>query len=217
MEIASRLDIDKSAASRSLASLEQGGWLRRDNQTKKYRIGPTLLSLSAIAIRKADLTHVAQPYLARLRDVTGETVSLHVRIGDERVCIAGAESPQVIQRVLVIGEPVSLCHGPTGKVILAFLPEPDRGEIIARAGASSTGLGQDLESAQRARYLIVTSDRTPGVGAISTPVFDAYGVVAAVTIAGPEERWTPAKMTNTAGDLVEAAAAISAEIGGVSP
>src|SRR5262249_15187342 len=157
--------------------LEERGMVRRDPVSKKYRIGPALLSLSAIAIRKADLPQVARPYLGRLRDLTSETVSLHVRLGDERVCIAGAESSQVIQRVLTLGEPVSLCLGPTGKVILAFLDEADRTAIVARAKAASPALDRDLTQVRKDGYLIVTSDRTPGVGAISAPVFDAHGVV----------------------------------------
>jgi DNA-binding IclR family transcriptional regulator len=217
MELAMRLDTDKSAAQRSLAFLEERGMVRRDFGSKKYRIGPGLLSLSAIAIRKADLPQVAQPYLARLRDVTGETVSLHVRVGDERVCIAGAESPHVIQRVLTVGEPVSLCLGPTGKVILAFLAEADRAAIVARAKMASPRFERDLAQARKDGYLIVTSDRTPGVGAISAPVFDAHGAVAAITIAGPEERLTPEGMERVAGALVEACAAVSAEIGGTQP
>ena len=217
MELAALLDADKSATLRSLAFLEEHGLLRRDAATKKYRIGPGLLSLSAMAIRKADLPQVAQPYLARLRDLTGETVSLHVRVGDERVCISGAESPQVVQRVLTIGEPVSLCLGPTGKVILAFLPEVERDGIVARAQAVSQRLEPDLARARRDFYLIVMSDRTDGVGAISAPVFDASGAVAAITIAGPEERWMPERMGGVAGALVDAAAKVSAEIGGVRP
>lgn len=217
MELAARVDADKSAALRSLAFLEQRGLLSRDAATKKYRIGPVLLTLSAIAIRKADLTQVAQAHLVRLRDLTGETVSLHVRVGDERVCIAGAESAHVIQRVLAIGEPVSLCLGPTGKVILAFLPEEECRAIVARAPSRPASLAPDLARARRDGYLIVTSDRTPGVGAISAPVFDAAGVVAAITIAGPEERWTPSAMTLVAATLRDAAAAVSAEIGGVRP
>ncbi|HEY6015330.1 MAG TPA: IclR family transcriptional regulator C-terminal domain-containing protein, partial [Gaiellaceae bacterium] len=110
-----------------------------------------------------------------------------------------------------------LCLGPTGKVILAFLPEDERAAIVSRGSAASPGLERDLVRARRDGYLIVTSDRTHGVGAISTPVFDAYGAVAAITIAGPEERWTPERMTGVAGPLVEAAATVSAEIGGVHP
>lgn len=216
MEVAARLEADKSAALRSLAFLEERGLLRRDRRTKKYRIGPGLLSLAAIAIRKADLPQVAHPYLVRLRDQTEETVSLHVRVGDERVCIAGAESPHVIQRVLTIGEPVALCLGPSGKVILAFLSDTERAAIVRRSSVSRAALERDLERARRDGYLIVTSDRTPGVGAISAPVFDAFGPVGSVTIAGPEERWTPEAMAGVASALTDATTAISAEIGGAS-
>ena len=217
MEVASRLDADKSAALRTLAFLEGRGLLRRDALTKKYRIGPGLLSLAAIAIRRADLPQVAQPYLTALRDLTDETVSLHVRVGDERVCIAGAESSQVIQRVLTIGEPVSLCLGPSGKVILAFLADAERAAIVARAGVDAVRVERDAARARRDGFLVVTSDRTPGVGAVSAPIFDAYGAVGSITIAGPEERWTPGAMRTVSGSLLEAAAAVSAEIGGSRP
>ena len=214
MEVATRLDADKSAALRSLAFLEDRGMLRRDTATKKYRIGPSLLSLAAIAIRRADLPHVAQPYLTQLRDLTDETVSLHVRVADERVCIAGAESSQVIQRVLTIGEPVSLVLGPSGKVILAFLPDEERARIVARADAETKRLERDLNRARRDGFLIVTSDRTPGVGAIAAPIRDAGGAVGSITIAGPEERWSPPAMRRVAPALLDAATAISTEIGG---
>ena len=214
MEVASRLEADKSAAQRTLAFLEARGLLRREAVTKKYRIGPSLLSLAAIAIRSADLPQVAQPYLAALRDLTDETVSLHVRVGDERVCIAGAESSQVIQRVLTIGEPVSLCLGPSGKVILAFLPEHERAAILARAAVDADAVERDLERARQDGYLVVTSDRTPGVGALSAPILDVSGAVGSITIAGPEDRWTPRAMRRAVGELVAAATAVSAGIGG---
>lgn len=214
MEVAARLDADKSAALRTLAFLEHRGLLRRDAATKKYRIGPTLLSLAAIAIRRADLPQVAQPHLVALRDLTDETVSLHVRVGDDRVCIAGAESSQVLQRVLTIGEPVPLWLGPSGKVILTYLPEAERTAILGRAHADRDAVERDLQRAQRDGFLIVTSDRTPGVGAVSAPILDATGAVGSITIAGPEERWTPAAMREVADRLVEVAVAVSAEIGG---
>lgn len=216
MEVASRLDADKSAALRTLAFLEHRGLLRRDAATKKYRIGPTLLSLAAIAIRRADLPQVAQPHLAALRDLTAETVSLHVRVGDDRVCIAGAESSQVIQRVLTIGEPVPLWLGPSGKVILAFLPDAERAAILGRADVDRKRVTRDIGRAQRDGFLVVTSDRTPGVGAVSAPILDATGAVGSITIAGPEERWTPSAMREVAATLVNAAAVVSAELGGAS-
>jgi DNA-binding IclR family transcriptional regulator len=216
MEVASRLEADKSAALRTLAFLEHRGLLRRDTATKKYRIGPTLLSLAAIAMRRADLPQVAQPHLTALRDLTDETVSLHLRVGDDRVCIAGAESSQVIQRVLTIGEPVPLWLGPSGKVILAFLAEAERAAIVARADVDRSAVERDIARARTDGYLIVTSDRTPGVGAVSAPILDAAGAVGSITIAGPEDRWNRRAMREVAAALVTAAAAVSAEIGGAS-
>jgi IclR family acetate operon transcriptional repressor len=220
VELASLAHLDKSTAARLLANLEERGLLRRDQASRRYSVGPVLVSLGAIVTRKADLPRIARPHLDSLRDESEETVSLHIRAGDERVCVAGAESRHVVQRVLAIGEPVALWEGPTGKVILAFLTGEDRAAVLRRAqaaGFSAHALAEPLSSAARDGWIISVGDRTPGVGALSAPLFEAAGVVGSITVAGPVERWSREKMTPFAGRLRAAAAEISGELGGRVP
>jgi DNA-binding IclR family transcriptional regulator len=216
-DIASASGLDKSTASRMLAFLDARGLLERDATSKRYTVGPALMSLAAVVIGSAGLPGAAQPHLDRLRDDSGETASLHLRSGHERVCVAGAASRAVLQRVLTVGEPVPLWSGPTSKMILACLEPGDRADMLAVAQAAGVGvatLARELDRARRRGFVVAVGDRTPGVGAVSVPVIGPGGVVGALTVAGPAERWTRKRMGAFAPHLVATAARLSAELGG---
>ncbi len=131
MELAERTGIDKSTASRLLDFLEGRALVRRDPETKRYFAGRGLLALSTATLRSSDLTEIVAPHLTALRDETGETVAFHLRAGGRRICVAGAESRHDIRRVLRLGEQLPLCVGPSGKVMLAFLPPPEIETLLA--------------------------------------------------------------------------------------
>src|SRR3954463_2061196 len=138
IELADASGLDKSTAARLLAFLAERELVTRDSGTRRYAAGPALLGLGAAALRRSDLRVGARPYLERLRDATGETVTLHVRVADDFVCVDGVESPFPIRRAMPLGETLPLHLGSTGKAILAFLPSEEIGrqlEVAAAAGA----------------------------------------------------------------------------------
>lgn len=219
MELVAQTGLDKSTAARLLSFLEEGALVTRDAATKRYGVGPRLLGLAASAMRRSDLRQLAEPALVALRDETGETISLHLRVGDERICVAGAESRHAVRRVLSLGESVPIWVGPTGKAILAFLPEQEIEAVLARSGLAAAALGHvrgQLELLASSGYLAVLGDRTPGVGAISVPVFGLDGVLASITIAGPAERWTLDRMEGVAAALRTASARLTTALAGAS-
>lgn len=220
MELVERTGLDKSVMSRLLQSLETSGFVARDPRTRTYTVGPRFMALSIATVRRSGLGGVGRERLRALRDDTGETVSVHLRVGDARICVDGYESPHPMRRALALGESVPIFEGPTGKAIMAFLPD----EALARAMAGAERAGRDLvrlrgqlASLRRRHYLVVTSDRTAGVGAVSAPLFDRSGVVGSVTIAGPEDRWSVPRMEATVPAVLQAAVAISAALGGDHP
>jgi DNA-binding IclR family transcriptional regulator len=190
MELAGATGLDKSTAARLLGFLEERSLIQRQPATKGYGVGPGLLSLSAAAMRSSDLPELAGPHLQRLRDETGETASLHLRVGRQRVCVAGAESRHEICRVLSLGERLPLCVGPSGKVMLAFLSDREVRSLITPAACGDHDeLLRELQSIRARGATVVIGDRTPGVGALSVPVFRAGAPVASISVAGPAYRW----------------------------
>jgi IclR family transcriptional regulator, acetate operon repressor len=216
MELAVETGIDKSTAARLLSFLEQRSLIAREPTTRKYTVGTRLITISTLALRQLDLPRLALPVLVALRDETAETTNLHIRTGDEALCISGVESEHVVRRVLPLGEHRPLSMGPSAKTILAFLPEEKSAEVVARvsAGAQRQKLLAQLQAIREQGYIAVVGDRTPGVGAISVPVFGHAGIEASITVAGPAERWTLEAMALAAPLVRAAASRLSHALGG---
>jgi len=216
MEAAGQTGIDKSTAQRLLTSLVERGFLARDDVTRRYDVGPALFGMAAAVSARSNLRRLAAPHLAELRDVTGETSSLHLLVADRRVCVDGAESPHPVRRVVPLGESIPVHVGPSGKVLLAHLDPAGCERIYA-----TTGVGDDereklertISQVRMDGFLHTEGDRTNGVRAVSAPIFDGHGVVASITVAGPSERWSAASAHVVEQAVKDAAAAISSKLG----
>jgi DNA-binding transcriptional ArsR family regulator len=74
-ELARRLGLHKSTASRLLATLEKRGLVEQDGDSGKYRLGLVVIRLAERAERTLDLRSIAMPELDRLARSTRETTS----------------------------------------------------------------------------------------------------------------------------------------------
>src|SRR5689334_1703049 len=81
-ELARRLGLHKSTASRLLATLEKRGLVEQDDETGRYRLGLIVLRLAETAERTLDLRSIAMPELDKLARATRETTGLGVAHGD---------------------------------------------------------------------------------------------------------------------------------------
>lgn len=215
-ELASGTGIDTSTAARLLEQLTQTGWLERDVVDKRYGLGPRFVRLAARALVQPDLRALAAPRLRELRDATGETTTLYVRAGGQRVCIDGAESPHPIRRAALVGEVLPLHEGVTGQALIARADERDlagRIEAHVAAGGSESELRAELAAVRRDGYAVGIGRRAPGVAVLAVPVRDATGIVAAVSIGGPAERWSTERIQAFAPAAVEVAGELSARLG----
>ena len=77
-ELARRLGLHKSTASRLLATLQKRGLVEQDDETGKYRLGLVVIRLAEKAERTLDLRGIALPELERLARLTHETTGLGV-------------------------------------------------------------------------------------------------------------------------------------------
>jgi IclR family transcriptional regulator, KDG regulon repressor len=214
-ELSSRLGLDKSTAARLLKFLDERSLISRQPETKKYTIGPRLLALSATAMHRFDLIASVTPMLGALRDETDETACLHIRVANDRICVAGEESRHPLRRVLALGQPTPLWNGPGSKVILAFSHDADRVlKMAKRDGADVGRIDMQLRAVRKVGYMVAVGDRTPGVGALAVPVMGAAaGVVGSLTISGPAERWTVDRMRAFVPRAVEVATELSKVVG----
>jgi len=167
--------LSRATAHRLAVALEAHGLAGRD-QEGRFVLGPRL--------RAPRLAELARPALEQLRDVTGESVQLYVRLGDERLCVASLESPHGLRTIVTVG---------------ALLPLD-----VGSAGSALDGRGGP--AAARRGWTASVEERERGVASVSAPVCDGAGrVLAAVSVSGPVER-TSRSPGRRYGEAVAAAA-----------
>jgi DNA-binding IclR family transcriptional regulator len=222
---ASQLTI--STTHRILKGLEAREFVLRDPLTAEYSVGPAILRLARSALRQSedgDLALASMPHMQHLRELTGETVGIHVLRGDQRVCIGELPSHQPIRMASGIGASFPLV-GATGKVLLAYMPPEAVDRIVASASfqaASTIGTTPDdvrrsLAKIRRAGYATSDGETVVGASAFAVPVLQANGVArAAINITGPRMRWTAQRMQEHA-DAARAAASWLGQRLGRSP
>jgi IclR family acetate operon transcriptional repressor len=219
MDIVELTGVDKSTTQRLLVFLVERGLLTKDELTKQYKPGPGAFAMAAAISARSDIRALVAPRLGPLRDLSGETISMHLAVGGRRVCVDGVESEEIIRRVIPLGESLPLYQGPSGKAILAYLPQSEV-EALFDAGklgkAERQRIERDLVRIREQGYLLTEGDRSIGVRAVSAPIFGVRGVMASLTIAGPSERWTEAKARSCVLALIESTTAISRSLGGKS-
>lgn len=192
-EITSLSGLPKATALRLIYTLEEQGYLSKTEDGPKYRLGPRILELAGSFLQHWDVTRLTLDEMRLLRDQCGETVSLYIRDGTERVCAQRIESLQPIRRSIPIGIRFPLHAGASAKVLLAFLPQDER-EALLRSlpfppGFNLDAFRRDLWWCRELGYAMSREERELGVAAVSAPVFHGQGrLAAALAISGPAER-----------------------------
>lgn len=213
-EIAGQVNLHKSTVHRLLASLEGKGFLMRDPETEKYRLGFRLWELSVHLSSSDDLGVLMLPEMERLRDLIGETVSLYVRDGLERVRIEAVQSNHAIRRVAPVGARMPLFVGASSKVLTAYADEAVQAQVLQEAersmGFDRQSYMQQLHDTRTLGFATSVEEREPGAAAIAAPVLGRGGkLVAAIAVSGPSNRLTQTVMLEHAPILVESARRMS--------
>lgn len=224
-DVSSMLGIPRSTAYRLLNVLREEGYCRYDGDEQGYRLGLRILDLARIVLEGLDLRKLALPYMELLRSATGEGVSLNVRDGHYRVCIEKLESTHELREVSRVGTRVPLHAGASGKVLLAYAPDPFVEEYLAGTLVSFTEhtitdpdkLRRELVAIRSRGWSISRGERIEGVTAVAAPVFGANrSCVASLSLSGPFFRMEGAALRRHIALVKQAAGDISRELGAIS-
>ncbi len=209
-EIAEKVGLHKSTVHRMLATLEDRGFVARNPATDRYRLGMRVWELTAHLSNSDDPSVLLLPEMELLRDLLGETVSLYVRDGKERIRIQAVQSNQAVRRVANVGARLPLYVGASSKVLLAFGDDATRRLVMEDEGwpasmnrASYVAM---LEGIRTAGYATSIEEREAGAAAVSAPIFNRSGkLAAALSVSGPSGRLTEEMMRAHAPTIIEAA------------
>ena len=224
-ELARRLGLHKSTASRLLATLERRGLVEQDEGSGKYRLGLVVIRLAERAERTLDLRTIALPELERLARVTRETVTLGIVEADGCLTVAQVDGPNMVACPDWTGRTTPLHCVASGKVLLAAMAERDvlriaRPGLPARTERTITGLEALLEELARIRrrgFATAFSEWIEGTNGVAVPVADARGrVIASIGVWGPAFRVTAGRVAEIVTSTREAAVAVTVRLGGAA-
>lgn len=210
-EISSKIGLHKSTVHRLLSTLEEKGFVIRNPATEKYRLGIRIWELAAHMSQSDDPAVLLLPAMEQLRDNLGETVSLYLRDGSERIRVQAVQSNQAIQRVAPVGARLPLSVGASSKVLVAFAPIEEQEQLIKEFDPQipfdkETYLVQ-LQEIRALGFATSYEEREPGAAAVSAPIFDRKGnVAAALSVSGPVSRLSQETLHEYGPILVKAAA-----------
>ncbi len=222
-DISRKLGIPKSSASYILRTLEQHGYLRRDPETSRYRLGVKVLSLSRGALTGFDVREAALPTMRQLVEHTHLTAHLAILDGDEAVYVEKVDAPGFIKMDTWVGRRMEIHSTSVGKAIAAFLQPAKVEAILKERGmkrltdktiTSPARYLKELEHVRECGYSIDDEENSPEVRCVATPIFGADGTVeASLGLTGTIHQVTREMVPKVAASLKEATLRISHQLG----
>lgn len=218
-EISRKLKISKSTVHRLLNTLKEGGLVIQDPINLEYHPGPLLFDIASNSMKIHQyLIYTAYPYMDDLRNTVGETVSLDIKYGMEKLKLKQLDG---LKNIAFVGKPMILDQiwsGASGKVILAQLPENELNVILdnikltpltSRTITDKQAFEKEILKVKERGYSTSISETEEGVAAIAAPI-KQYLVPASIAFIGPEDRITSKIMDNI--DILKAKAKEITEI-----
>jgi len=216
VEVSRALTLPLPTTSRLMRELAKRRYLSVDERSNAYSLGPRPLAWG-YAARPAKLTTELAPEMEWLRDATGETVSLHVRTDDLRMCIAEVQSRQSVRRVVPIGLSVPLHFGATGLVLLAFSPSEFVAAYMGKLDLdddAKRSLDCQLRLAAERGWAMAIDSWITGLAGLAAPVWEGGRVAASLVASGPSQRFTADVMQGQVENIMAAAKRASGRISG---
>jgi len=219
-EMATALDLPRTTIFRLAHTLEAMGFLVKDLDGRRYRLGPAVLALGYDFLTSQDLVEIARPVLERLRDQTGLSSHMAVRDGPDAVYVARFPARSGLTSSVQIGARLPTHATVIGRMLLLDLDADGLRELFPheplprytdRTPTTRAALA-DLLAGDRSRgWAASRSHFEPGVTAVAVPVRAADGgIVASINLAAVDIAVPPDQLE---GPVKDQALAAAAEIG----
>ncbi len=199
------LDLNKSTVYDILNTLVHHGFVERDEETKKYRLGPALFHLGNLVRPRLNLRDVAHPFIVELADEVNETVILGAFTPENDVLILDSAEPKFDMKISAsIGMRVPHSAGVFGKIFHAAMDSRTFHDLLAtkplRAYTRQTIVDlteyqRELERVRATGIAEEYEEYLDGVRATGVPIVNREGqVVAALIVTGFSRHMDDSKM-----------------------
>lgn len=193
-QIADEISVTSSAAFRFVYTLEQEGYLIKDEKSRSFRLAPRVMELGYSYIKSLDLGDVAAVHARNLRDTSGFSVHVSVLENTEAVYIYRAMSPSPMVSNIPVGSRLPAFATSMGRVMLADLTETELKrrfhdyafeKFTDGTIESFAELKSALAEDRKKGYVAQASQLAEGTVAIAAPITDrSKQVIGAINISG---------------------------------
>ena len=218
-QLAQQAGLHTASAHRILGALMAHGLVEKTG-VGEYDLGVRWLEVGNRLRARLNIRQVALPYMQKLADITGETVNLIVRRGDEAVYVERISGRQtLIQVVQVVGAHAPLHVTAVGKIFLAEDSPSGVMAYVERTGLPAytphtlitlERLNIELATIRQQQLAYDHEEAELGVACIGAPIRDAESkLVGGLSISAPADH----HKTDWAGALRQAAALTGSALG----
>jgi len=219
--LARETGIPRATVARTLWTLADAGLV--DEVEDGWVLGYELVRLGRAADPDAHLIRLARPFVAELRDRSGESTLLAVPRGETAFeIVLQLDGPHLVGVTSWVGRAVPLYASAPGKLLLAelddesftaWLTDTPLTPLTRRTITTPKRLRAELATVRRSGLAELLDELEDGLTSLSASVHDEDGaLVAMVGISGPTARLTSARRAALREDVLDAARGIEQQL-----
>ncbi|WP_445488024.1 IclR family transcriptional regulator [Rhodopseudomonas sp. RCAM05734] len=221
-ELANELKFTKSNVHRLLMTLQSQGYVRRVPPHSTYELTTKIWALGTHVISRMDLIKIARPVMAKLVQVTGETIHLSILEDTDVVYVDKIESEHHIRAHTSVGMRAPAFTMATGKAMLAYMPDdylekfkPHFRRYTDTTRMTIEELREDIALARSQGYsYVLHGEWREGIAACACAILGRSGeLVGAIGMSGPDTRIKRKQIKEYSVHVMEAARAIGTALG----
>jgi DNA-binding IclR family transcriptional regulator len=222
-DIHRELKLPLSSTATILYTLQALGYLERDRETSRYKLGTRMLTFSRLAGHQIDLVGRCHPLLEMMVRDSGLTGHLAVLRDGESMYLDRVPAPGLIQFSSYVGMRWPAYASGVGKALLAFQPEKRLEEMLAtmplkkltdRTITNKAALLRQLRSFRKAGYSWEIGEGELGVACVAAPVLDRdKTAIAAISVTGTTNQITKTSVASLGASVKKYAQQMSARLG----
>lgn len=215
-QLSQRLGMHKTSIYRLLATFEKRGFVERDEDSVKYRLGMVAYEMGQKLLSRMGMLRKARPSMERLARSCNESVYFVVRRKDEVLLLDMIDSTQQVKIVPLTGRRFPLAATAVGRIFQAFGERPGGdGRKHLEVKMPPLAAADGLDVIRRQGVCVDEQGFGEGVTCVAVPLLNAKGeVVAVLAILGPAFRMTRERIeAELAPQLKDAGYVVSAGLG----
>ena len=221
-EISKVLNSHKSSISRILITLASEGFVEKNPQTNKYRLGLKLLELASLVMQRYDLREHAGPYMEELAQRLGEITHLSLLDGNEIVYLEKKGKGQTLTVATKVGGRHPAHASAMGKVLLSGLSKRELSDVIAieplvkctpNTISEIPELLKELDQVKERGFALDDEEGFLGIRCVAAPIYNREEkIICAMSTTVPKQRMGDRRIYEIRKQIVDTTRLISERI-----